>query len=1082
MQFTQSDVTRFADWSRDRNPLHVDPVHAKNTHFGSTLAHGMLTVIEALSSSRTAGEPELPCTSLDIEFRGAVVPGGMYDLESRREDAGEVVTLRHTDGVVLTVLTGHETQRPDEVNLSWLRAPRGEPSSARLEPVRRTLDELQRGVDVIGVYDVVPPSEAALAWPGVPGLQAPVLALCSYIVGMEVPGLTSLFTRATVRFFPAPDDVPQLRYRVTTVRLDPHFRLLDLDVTITTPEGSLVAAARLRSYVPFSPVTSDVRELVARLDASSESLRGTVGLVCGASRGLGADTAAALAAAGCHVYAVARGDIAPVDGVSARGGRLEAVHGDVGDPAWCEAMAERIRATHGRLDLLVLNACAPPEVLRVGPGWSAKQDRYLHDNLRLVQVPVSAFLSVLNAGQGCVTYISSSYVEQPVPGLSQYIALKQAAEGLVKTVVRENARLAALIARPPALQTRWNDTPTGAAGAIPSNWVASHLVHHLGKGWTAGRSDTVTAFPPFDPLVVAEEGASSGHADFSLRLSATFTADPLVPGLRFWMKELDVQADVLLAGYGQVLQSLLDPGSVLAGRGKGLNVVLLRVRDWLRELAEDTVGDLEYLRAYLGDTARDFERAMRAHRASGAAETLLVICPSYDAVTSAENVLLRETEADLMASVQGLPGLQVVLASAFHDAYGVLESDVADPLRDHIAHIPYRDGYLHTLAAIIARQAYRKLAAARKVVVVDCDNTLWGGVVGEVGAEGVEFDEGHRALHRTLARLTDAGMLVCLCSKNEEPDVWGVFETRPELGLPRANVVAAMINWQPKSQNIRTLAARLNLGLDSVLFIDDNPVECAEVRSGCPEVLTIEWPREPERAVRLLQHVWEFDRSGATKEDQRRTEMYRDEFKRQALRADTLTFDDFIKNLQLVVDASPLSGADLKRASQLTLRTNQFNFTTIRRDEAELQAVLSDGRHDVRTIRVRDKFGDYGLVGLVIAERGPEVWALDTFLLSCRVLGRGVEHRILADLGQMAAAAGASQVRLRVDFTKRNTPARGFLETAVPSEYRHADDQSMTCEVPATALADVRFEPGASATMSPRIRSSSFSETPSTSA
>src|SRR6185369_12330237 len=141
-----------------------------------------------------------------------------------------------------------------------------------------------------------------------------------------------------------------------------------------------------------------------------------------------------------------------------------------------------------------------------------------------------------------------------------------------------------------------------------------------------------------------------------------------------------------------------------------------------------------------------------------------------------------------------------------------------------------------------------------------------------------------------------------------------------------------------------------------------------------------------------------------------------------------------------------------------TLRTNQFNFTTIRREEADLQALASDGAHEIRTIRVRDRFGDYGLVGLMIAERGAEEWELDTFLLSCRVLGRGVEHHILSDLGQMAAASGASRVKLRIDKTKRNTPARSFLESVVPAELRHGTEQRIEADVPAEVLASVRFE------------------------
>src|SRR6185369_5400313 len=221
-------------------------------------------------------------------------------------------------------------------------------------------------------------------------------------------------------------------------------------------------------------------------------------------------------------------------------------------------------------------------------------------------------------------------------------------------------------------------------------------------------------------------------------------------------------------------------------------------------------------------------------RGQAASDTLLLVCPSHGALSAAESILIRQTEADILAACEAIPGLHVASAREYHASYGQNEDQIADPLREDIAHIPYRDEYLNVLAAIVARRLHQRMAPVRKVVVADCDNTLWRGVVGEVGAEGLEFDESHLALHDTLARLSGSGVLICLCSKNEEADVWRVFETRADMRLKREHVVAAMINWLPKSENLRTLAGRLNLGLDSFIFVDDNPVECAEVRAGCP--------------------------------------------------------------------------------------------------------------------------------------------------------------------------------------------------------------------------------------------------------
>ena len=1082
MRFSPDDVGRFAAWSGDHNPLHVDADFARQTYFGQPIVHGILTALASLASAGPGGSrPSF--RSLELEFHAAAVPGRDYTLDTAEIADGLVITLRDDRQRILTIRAqaeasggdGPASERASEMTsemaseiASEMTAPRmpldASTSALRQSPAPRTAGELSRGVVVTGVY---PAGAAGNEWAG--GLasetQARVLALCSYVTGMEAPGLRSLFTRVSVQFRGDEVDPGPLRFQARTVGFDTQFRMLETQVDVATISGTPIATATLNSYVPFSPLTVDVEQLRGQVAASAAALKDKVALVVGGTRGLGADLASALALAGCQVYASARHQDAASEelrrSITDRGGRLELLQGDAADVDWCQATSELLQSRHGHIDLLVLNACAPPSHLRLGRESLRRPDNYLRDNLALVETPLGTFLEPLDASHGSVVYISSSFVTESPAGFGHYVALKQSAEALVRMAVREHAGLSAVIARPPVLQTRWNDTPAAVTNTIPAPRAACHIVNRLARDLAGGSVELLTEFPAFAEQESIGPELSSRPA-FSVRLAATFTTDALVPGVRFWLRELDIDGSVDVAPYGQVLQPLLDPSSLFAARTAGINVVLLRLRDWLRELPDEQASSLDAVRVHLQDTVSELERALRAHRARPTSETLLVLCPSFGGASSAENITLRQAETDLMSRLAGLPGLTTVAASDFHAHYGVNEDEISDPLRDEIAHIPYRDGYLHVLSAIVARHVYRRIAPLRKVVVVDCDNTLWRGVVGEVGAEGVELDAGHLFLHETLIRLSAAGVLVCLCSKNEEADVWRVFETRGDLRLRREHVVAAAINWLPKSQNLRSLAARLNLGIDSFIFIDDNPMECAEVRAGCPEVLTLQWPQEPERAVALVRHLWELDATGGTKEDQRRTQMYREEAQRQELRDGTLTFEDFIESLQLDVDVRSLSADDLRRAAQLTLRTNQFNFTTIRREESDVQALVDGGAHEIRTIRVRDRFGDYGLVGLLIVERGGPVWNLDTFLLSCRVLGRGVEHRILSDVGRMAASAGAEAVRVRIGFTRRNTPARLFLESVVPPELRALTADAIECELPASFLAAVRFEPGAS--------------------
>ena len=217
------------------------------------------------------------------------------------------------------------------------------------------------------------------------------------------------------------------------------------------------------------------------------------------------------------------------------------------------------------------------------------------------------------------------------------------------------------------------------------------------------------------------------------------------------------------------------------------------------------------------------------------------------------------------------------------------------------------------------------------MIVLDCDNTLWKGVCGEDGPLGIEVTTPYRTLQEFMIGQMNAGMLLCLCSKNNEKDALDVFDQRTDMLLKREHLVSWRINWNSKSENIKLLAKELNLGLDSFIFIDDNPVDCADVKINCPGVLTLQLPQNSESFGPFLNHIWAFDHSGLTEEDQNRTRMYQESTKRQQYLEQSFSLKDFVKGLQLRVEITEATEDQLGRVSQQTFRTNQFNFTTIRR-------------------------------------------------------------------------------------------------------------------------------------------------------
>jgi FkbH-like protein/FkbM family methyltransferase len=411
-------------------------------------------------------------------------------------------------------------------------------------------------------------------------------------------------------------------------------------------------------------------------------------------------------------------------------------------------------------------------------------------------------------------------------------------------------------------------------------------------------------------------------------------------------------------------------------------------------------------------TVKEFCAALRSYADACSVPLVVCICPRKP------DPELDEAEATL-ASMPNTYCIRVAERYPVKDFY--------DPQTHHAARMPYTPQCYAAIGTALVRAVSGLKASPYKVIALDCDNTLWKGVCGEDGAQGVELTAGHRALHEFLLRQMRAGMLLCLCSKNNEADALEVFERRADLPLKREHLTSWRLNWQPKAANLRSLAEELDLGLDSFIFIDDNPLECAEVRASCPEVLTLQLPCEPESFGSFLEHVWAFDRARATAEDRSRTRMYRQSAERRRYRSQALSLKEFVEGLELRTEIAPAAEADFARVAQLTLRTNQFNFTTRRRSEWEVRKFVRRPGAHCMAVRVADRFGDYGLVGVLMYEALADRYRVDTLLLSCRVLGRGVEHAVVAWLGARALEEGKRSVEFGYAASAKNRPALDFI-------------------------------------------------------
>jgi len=553
-----------------------------------------------------------------------------------------------------------------------------------------------------------------------------------------------------------------------------------------------------------------------------------------------------------------------------------------------------------------------------------------------------------------------------------------------------------------------------------------------------------------------------------IAISATFVAEPIETSLRAWMSALGIDATIKFAPFSQVFQQLLNPFSLLFADNAGIKVILLRFSDWQKVSgqAEATLGGQQDANRLIRSHIDEFVTALSSAIQRCPSTVLVFVCP--DDPSKRQNLPLghdlaelAELEDLLVLRAKTLEGVRVVTTRELESLYAV--ADRFDGSADAMASIPYTPHFYAALGTLVARKIHKLLYPPYKAILLDCDGTLWDGICGEDGPQGIRIDGGRRSLQEFIVKQSLHGMLICLCSKNNETDVLAVFDGRKDMILKREHIVASRINWRNKSDNIRSLSHELGLALDSFIFIDNDPLECAHVREHCPDVLTLLLPSDSATIPFYLKHVWAFDQDQLTEEDHRRTQLYREHFKRESLRREAPTLKDFLAKLELKIDIAGLMASEGARVSELTLRTNQFNLTSTKRSVPQINNFCELNQGECLTVRVKDRFGDYGLVGVVLCQTHGDALLIDTFLLSCRALGRGVEHRLLAALGDMALQRGLSYVDLCFVPSGKNQPAADFLRKlsdAAPQKIQNRIIYRMAASEAAQSIYDPDTETG----------------------
>ncbi len=570
------------------------------------------------------------------------------------------------------------------------------------------------------------------------------------------------------------------------------------------------------------------------------------------------------------------------------------------------------------------------------------------------------------------------------------------------------------------------------------------------------RLGTIELFEPGEEAELARrrmlndgEAQVSGRK-LSVRIASTFTAEPAAKPLKQWLAKFGYAPELTFAPYNQIFQFLTENATEPRDSATA-TILLVRPEDWLSSQSADAAdalarleGDLERLAGMLSD--RD-----------GQGPHFVALMP-YDVhgpIAAMPEETTRRVRERWTASLTGVPHVHLLDFADTAVRYRVRA--VEDPIAFETGRIPYTENYYAAVGTEIARALIGWHGHPFKVIAVDADNTLWRGVCGEDGPTGVVVSAPFEELQRLLLRKRAEGFLLALCSKNNEADLWETFERNSGMVLRQEHFAAWRVNWNPKPGNVRELAEELNLGADSFMFIDDNAAECLAMMAECPEALTLKLPEEAE-IQSFLAHVWAWDRFRVTDEDRRRADGYTAERRRQADARSGDELGDYLRSLELKVSLRPLMPDETERAAQLTARTNQFNLNGVRHSEAEIKRMMQEGRSRQWIVEAADRYGEYGRIGYIAAEARGSALAIHSFLLSCRVLGRGVEQAVLAGLKRCAQENEFAELRAEFRRTAKNKPFEQFLADTgwmpVTGE-TPAENRDVTFAVPISRVEEV---------------------------
>jgi FkbH-like protein len=516
--------------------------------------------------------------------------------------------------------------------------------------------------------------------------------------------------------------------------------------------------------------------------------------------------------------------------------------------------------------------------------------------------------------------------------------------------------------------------------------------------------------------IVSQNPPIQGLSTVKLGLIGDGTLSLLGPAIAGSGLRHGVAIEVLEGGYNSAMQDALDSDGPLHTAGLDMTLITTDCRSL--GLGESTpTADLAAVKV---------ERALRyldqiidgLSGGVGSAVLVQTVVPpleplfgSFDRVQPGTTFAMTDAFNRRLAEWAASGRIILVDVARLANTIGLETWD--DPYHWHASKLSFAPAMIPAYADVVARTIASVVGRARKCLVLDLDNTLWGGVIGDDGVAGIALGQGSAtgeaflAIQRMALELRARGIVLAVCSKNEEDAARSPFREHPDMLIREEHIAVFQANWTDKAANLRVIAESLNIGIDALVFLDDNPAERAQVRRELPRVAVPELPDDPALYPRMLASAGYFDAITFSQEDRDRAAFYQENARRAALLESSGDMDSYLQSLEMVCTIAPVDAVSRARVSQLINKSNQFNLTSRRYTEAEVAAAEADPARRTLQVRLTDCFGDNGIISVIIADRQADGWHIDTWLMSCRVLGRRVQEAVLAHLVSAARAAGA---------------------------------------------------------------------------